>query len=104
LRLRYFENLFEEEDLEHDTRQTLVDWSFDNFEPTKPLLQNYVYCECASFHPEIVERDKSLLPKRGIDEKMLTLARRCPGMPAVASPAAAGYASTATTTTTWPRG
>jgi len=24
------------------------------------LLQSYVYCELASFHPEIVERDKDL--------------------------------------------
>jgi mitogen-activated protein kinase 1/3 len=36
IRLRYFSNLFEEEDMEHDTRSTPVDWSFDNFKPTKP--------------------------------------------------------------------
>lgn len=71
MRLRYFENLFEEEDLEHDTRQTAVDWAFDDFTPTKPVLQNLVYCECAAFHPEIVERDKALLPSRGIDQLLL---------------------------------
>lgn len=67
LRLRYFSTLFEEEDMEHDTRATPIDWSFDNFEPTKLLLQNYIYRECASFHPEIVDRDRDLLAARGID-------------------------------------
>mmetsp|Transcript_42624 Transcript_42624/g.92885 ORF Transcript_42624/g.92885 Transcript_42624/m.92885 type:complete len:396 (+) Transcript_42624:95-1282(+) len=66
LRLRYFSKLFEEEDLEHDSRPTPVDWSFDNFSPTKMLLQNYVYRECAAFHPEIVERDRDLLAARGL--------------------------------------
>jgi len=67
LRLKYFENLFEEEDMVHDTRGSTIDWSFDNFEPTKKLLQNYIYCECASFHPEIVERDRASLLSRGQD-------------------------------------
>lgn len=58
LRYRYFTGLFEEEDLVKDTRRGPIDWSFDNFEPTKPLLQKYVYYECASFHPEILKRDK----------------------------------------------
>jgi len=67
MRCRYFENLFDEEEMEHDTRnKKAVDWTFDNFEPTKPLLQNYIYCECAGFHPEIVERDKDLLEARGL--------------------------------------
>jgi len=67
LRCRYFENLFDEEEMEHDTQnKTPVDWSFDNFEPTKPLLQNYIYCECAGFHPEIVERDRDVLEARGL--------------------------------------
>jgi len=68
MRLRYFENLFEEEDMEHDTRTVPVDWSFDNFEPTKQLLQNYMYCECASFHPEIIERDRPTLAARDMLE------------------------------------
>eukprot|EP00435_Cladocopium_sp_Y103_P056187 s2531_g18.t2 len=68
LRLKYFDHLFDEEDMVHDTCNKKIDWSFDNFEPTKPLLQSYVYCELASFHPEIVERDKDLLAARGIDK------------------------------------
>jgi mitogen-activated protein kinase 1/3 len=68
LRLRYFGALFEEEDMEHDTSVAPMDWSFDNFEPTKPLLQNYIYCECASFHPEIVERDREQLRQLGFDK------------------------------------
>ncbi|CAJ1366005.1 unnamed protein product, partial [Effrenium voratum] len=75
LRLKYFDHLFEEEDLVHDTCTKKIDWSFDNFEPTKPLLQSYVYCELASFHPEIVERDKHLLAAKGID-KLLEAAPR----------------------------
>jgi len=67
LRLKYFESLFEEEDMEHDTRKSPIDWSFDNFEPTKQLLQNYIYCECASYNPEIVERDRAQLQARGQD-------------------------------------
>eukprot|EP00929_Paragymnodinium_shiwhaense_P098496 TRINITY_DN59971_c0_g2_i1.p1 TRINITY_DN59971_c0_g2~~TRINITY_DN59971_c0_g2_i1.p1 ORF type:complete len:433 (+),score=122.88 TRINITY_DN59971_c0_g2_i1:124-1422(+) len=61
LRLKYFEHLFEEEDLVHDTMVKPVDWSFDNFEASKRSLQEHVYCECASFHPEIVDRDRELL-------------------------------------------
>lgn len=67
LRLRYFENLFEEEDMAHDMRASPIDWAFDDFEPTKQLLQNYIYCECASFNPEIVERDRLKLQARGQD-------------------------------------
>jgi len=68
MRFRYFEHLFEEEDMDHDSRVLPMDWSFDNFEPTKELLQNYIYCECASFHPEILERDQKLVTARGIDK------------------------------------
>jgi len=68
LRMQYFAGLFDEEDLKIDTRRsTPVDWSFDNFEPTKPLLQNYIYAQCASFHPDIVERDRDLLKARGLE-------------------------------------
>jgi len=81
LRLRYFEELFDEEDMEIDTCTTKIDWSFDNFEPTKPLLQSYIYCECASFHPEIVERDKDLLAEKGID-KLLAAVKKGAAEPA----------------------
>jgi len=68
LRLKYLENLFDEEDLVQDTCTTHIDWSFDNFEPTKQLLQSYIYCECASFHPEIKDRDGAALVEKGIDK------------------------------------
>jgi len=69
IQFRYFEGLFEEEDLANDTRSTTpVDWKFDNFEPTKPLLQNYIYQECARFHPEIIDRDKDALTERGMHD------------------------------------
>lgn len=76
LRMKYFGHLFEEEDLDHDTRVTPVDWSFDNFVPTKRLLQNYIYCECAFFNPEIINRDDALLDDRGIDEFLCAVPRR----------------------------
>lgn len=31
-----------------------VDWKWDAFEPTKALLQKYVYEEAARFHPEVL--------------------------------------------------
>jgi mitogen-activated protein kinase 1/3 len=61
LHLEYFEELFVESDIEEDTRASPADFSFDDFEPTKELLQKYLYRECASFHPEIIERDRDLL-------------------------------------------
>jgi len=45
-----------------------VDWAFDKFTPTKRLLQNYIYAECAAFHPDIVKRDEALLDSRGISK------------------------------------
>jgi mitogen-activated protein kinase 1/3 len=45
-----------------------VDWAFDKFTPTKRLLQNYIYAECAHFHPDILKRDEKLLESRGIDK------------------------------------
>merc|ERR1712032_103216 len=32
-------------------------WEFDRFEPTKEILRELVYKECARLHPEILERD-----------------------------------------------
>ncbi|CBZ55184.1 cDNA FLJ33690 fis, clone BRAWH2002967, highly similar to Mitogen-activated protein kinase 3, related [Neospora caninum Liverpool] len=64
LRHEYFEGLHSVEDEPHVT--TPVDWSFDNFVPTKRLLQNKVYQEIISYHPEIVLRDFHLLPSRGV--------------------------------------
>merc|ERR1719201_622845 len=76
LRLRYFANLFEEEDMAHDTRHSPIDWAFDSFEPTKKLLQNYIYCECVSFNPEIVERDRIQLQAHAQDSHCQDLMER----------------------------
>jgi len=67
LQLAYFEHLFQQEDIDQLAGLQPLDWSFDNFKPTKPLLQNYLYCECVGFHPEIVARDLDLIKARGID-------------------------------------
>lgn len=45
-----------------------VDWAFDDFTPTKRLLQNHLYLECAAFHPDIIARDEELFAARGIDK------------------------------------
>jgi mitogen-activated protein kinase 1/3 len=45
-----------------------VDWAFDKFTPTKRILQNYIYKECAWFHRDIIRRDAALLAERGIDK------------------------------------
>ena len=37
---------------------TPVSWKWDNFEPTKALLQKYVYNEAAYFHPEVLGKPK----------------------------------------------
>jgi len=66
-KLPFFEHLFQPEDMDKTGNRKPLDWSFDNFKPTKPLLQNYLYCECAGFHPEIVDRDRDLIKQRGID-------------------------------------
>mmetsp|Transcript_35733 Transcript_35733/g.114443 ORF Transcript_35733/g.114443 Transcript_35733/m.114443 type:complete len:375 (-) Transcript_35733:225-1349(-) len=65
IKLPYFETLHMPDD--EPLAEKTVDWAFDKFTPTKRLLQNYVYVECASFHPEIAVRDVKLLPSRGID-------------------------------------
>ena len=46
----YFEGLHNpDEEPVHDKP---FDWSFDNFEPTKELLQQMVYEESLKYHPE----------------------------------------------------
>lgn len=52
---QYFTGLHN--DKEEPVASASIDWSFDNFEPTKKNIQDYIYVECAKFHPEIVERD-----------------------------------------------
>jgi mitogen-activated protein kinase 1/3 len=53
--------------------ENIVDWKFDNFKPTKKLLQNLVYGECSKFHPEILKRDQSVLQWSGIDKILQTM-------------------------------
>jgi len=69
IQLPYFETLHMPDD--EPVADTPVDWAFDKFKPTKRLLQNYIYAECAVFHPDIAARDEKLLASRGID-KLLT--------------------------------
>uniref|UniRef100_A0A7S0AB19 Mitogen-activated protein kinase n=2 Tax=Pyrodinium bahamense TaxID=73915 RepID=A0A7S0AB19_9DINO len=66
IKLPYFETLHMPDD--EPVADTPVDWSFDKFTPTKPLLQNHIYVECWKFHPEIAKRDEKLLTQRGIDK------------------------------------
>mmetsp|Transcript_122294 Transcript_122294/g.280161 ORF Transcript_122294/g.280161 Transcript_122294/m.280161 type:complete len:377 (+) Transcript_122294:1707-2837(+) len=46
----------------HDPRQEpkanfQVSWEFDNFRPTKAILQERIYAEVARFHPDVLQRD-----------------------------------------------
>lgn len=43
-----------------------IDWSFDDFEPTRQLLQKHLYVEAAVIHPELYERDRAQLASWGI--------------------------------------
>jgi mitogen-activated protein kinase 1/3 len=63
---KYFEGLHSKED--EPIAESQVDWKFDSFKPTKKLLQNYVYSECAKFHPEIINRDRQYLAWSGVDK------------------------------------
>ncbi|XP_026190261.1 mitogen-activated protein kinase HOG1A, partial [Cyclospora cayetanensis] len=69
LRHPYFKGLYCQEDEPKATQP--MDWSFDNFRPTKRLLQNMIYKEILSFHPNIALRDKALLQMRGITTQQL---------------------------------
>merc|ERR1712137_1061483 len=60
VRLPYFEKTFSEADIVNDMRLGKVDWSFDDFQPTRALLQKYIYSECARFHPELLESDDDI--------------------------------------------
>lgn len=62
--LEYFKSLHMPDD--EPVAEAPVDWAFDKFTPTKKLLQNYIYAECAKFHPSIAERDARMIRERGI--------------------------------------
>jgi len=64
--LPYYETLHMPDD--EPLADVPVDWAFDKFTPTKRLLQNHIYVECAGFHPDIVKRDSKLLGARGITD------------------------------------
>lgn len=63
---RYFDGLHSKED--EPVAESQVDWKFDSFKPTKKLLQNLVYAECAKFHPDILQRDKQYLAWSGVEK------------------------------------
>jgi mitogen-activated protein kinase 1/3 len=71
LEFPYFVNLHMPDD--EPTAAQKVDWAFDKFTPTKRLLQNYIYVECAKFHKDIVQRDQSLLRSRDIEKLVVGL-------------------------------
>jgi hypothetical protein len=52
----YFDGMHDEE--QEPISTTMFDWSWDNFKPTKDLLQNMVYEESLCFHPESKEKDR----------------------------------------------
>eukprot|EP01069_Polyplicarium_translucidae_P008878 Polyplicarium_translucidae@DN3267_c0_g3_i5.p1 len=62
----YFESLHSKDDEPEWEHADPLDWSFDNFRPTKKVLQSRVYEEASVFHPEILIRDAGLLKKRDI--------------------------------------
>merc|ERR1711988_232621 len=67
MQLAYYSNQYRPKD-QLQVASKPVDWSFDKFEPTKRLLQNHIYVECAQFHPHILQRDAALLRSSGIDK------------------------------------
>merc|ERR1711937_226666 len=64
IKLKYFEQLHMPDD--EPVAEKPVDWAFDKFKPTKKLLQDYIYAECARFHPDIIKRDEKALAARGV--------------------------------------
>lgn len=52
LRLPYFHDVFVEEELKMDLNVEMMDWSFDDFQPTRQSLQELIYEECLKYHPE----------------------------------------------------
>eukprot|EP00397_Hematodinium_sp_SG-2012_P028358 GEMP01029849.1.p1 GENE.GEMP01029849.1~~GEMP01029849.1.p1 ORF type:complete len:394 (+),score=69.46 GEMP01029849.1:223-1404(+) len=72
LRLPYFEGLHNEAD--EPVAPQVVDWKFDDFQPTRRLLLNYLYMESSLFHPDMLNRDRDDLERAGIDELVNTYA------------------------------
>jgi len=55
---KYFESLHSPS--EEPVAARPVDWSFDNFKPTKRILQEFIYLESSKFHPDILLRDQHI--------------------------------------------
>ena len=45
------------------------DWTWDNFEPTKEILQEMVYDISLKYHPDSPKERPTLLKKKEIDYK-----------------------------------
>jgi mitogen-activated protein kinase 1/3 len=68
LKSTWFADLQYEED---PVPKDKIDWTFDDFQPNdKRQLQNFLYLECAAFHPSILQRDETELESRGITREM----------------------------------
>lgn len=67
LQLPYFDDIRDPAEVAAAYRGSAIDGSFDNFKLTRRSLQNLVYHECGTFHPEIYERDRAKLRKAGIE-------------------------------------
>lgn len=50
----YFDGLHEEE--QEPISHKMFDWGWDNFKPTKDLLQTMVWEESLFYHPEVKEQ------------------------------------------------
>lgn len=49
----------------------MFDWSWDNFKPTKELLQTMVYEESLLYHPEVKEMKDGVGAKKGKEPRDL---------------------------------
>jgi len=63
MRHPWLADLHEEDEEDDEAEVEPIDWSFDQMAMTKGVLQRAIYRECASFHPEILERDAAFLAR-----------------------------------------
>mmetsp|Transcript_4772 Transcript_4772/g.14201 ORF Transcript_4772/g.14201 Transcript_4772/m.14201 type:complete len:376 (-) Transcript_4772:56-1183(-) len=63
--LPYFLTLHDPSD--EPTADAPADWSLDELVPTRRLLQNHAYAECAHFRPDLAMRDEEFLALRDTD-------------------------------------
>merc|ERR1712060_350021 len=63
LRHAYLADQYSEED--EVLAEAHVDWSFDDAQHEPATLQGLIYHEIAALHPDILERDKDELARRG---------------------------------------